>query len=894
MKTKVLALAAPALTLLFASPLAGQLADPDNGSAPAAIRALRLEAGQLAGFDPPRIDGELGDAAWEMAEVADDFTQMEPNPGLPATQRTEARVLYDDRYLYVGMRMFDSEPEAIATQLTRRDGIGAGSSEWVHVLVDGYHDRRTAFRFSLNPSGVQADALHYDDTEEDDNWDAVWEGAARIDAEGWTAEFRIPLSQLRFSETVNGERTWGVNFARLIARNGEQSAWSPILPTVGGLVSQSGVLYGLDALESPRRLEVVPYTVARATRSPEEADNPLWNATRGTVEVGGDLRYGVTSNITLSATFNPDFGQVEADPSEVNLSAFESFFAERRPFFLEGGNIFTFGVGVDDNSGETLFYSRRIGRSPQRSIDLDDGWAVRPEATRILGAAKLSGRTSDGWTIGALNALTASEYARVVEGGGVERRELIEPLTNYSVATLARDFRGGQSALGFMATGTQRRIGGSDVDFLRSAAYGFGGHGRHLFADRTWEARAYLGGSHLRGSERAIDRVQRAAGHYFQRPDADHLTYDPERTTLSGGVANLSLFKVAGSKLRGGVGAHLRTPGLELNDLGFQNEADQALTYLAVGYRQFDPQWIFRSWSVNLNPSVVWTTGGERVSTQLGHSVNFELRNLWNGGWWVGNRFEAVNVAALRGGPAIVAPGGVRYSMWLNSDRRRAITMHANAWGGVEDDSGGWDHGVEVGLTARPSPQLRLTVTPSLQRRHNPWQYISQHEISDGPTRYLFGELDQTTVRVVTRMDYTVNNRLSFQFYAQPFISSGSYASYRRVEDSRAPRFDDRFHSYSAAELLQLPTGRYDVLDPVSGEREFGFDDPDFSFRQLRTNAVVRWEFRPGSAIFFVWSQGRTGEEEYERFDFGRDLDHLRATPATNVFLIKASYWFNP
>ncbi len=893
MKTTHRLLVAFSLFLVAAAELSAQAGAEAVQPLPVAGQPRTLEARHL-GVEVPRIDGELNDAAWSAAPVASGFVQMEPNPGAPASHETEVRVLYDDRYLYVAARMYDPEPELIGTQLSRRDGSGGGNSDWVHVLIDGYHDRRTAFRFSLNPSGVQADVLHFDDTEEDENWDAVWEGAARIDSEGWAAEFRIPLSQLRYSESAS-ERSWGINFARRIGRSGEESAWSPILPSVRGLVSQSGVLQGLAELKSPRRLELIPYSVARTTRTPTEPGNPLHDPATASLELGGDLRYGVTSNLTLSATFNPDFGQVEADPSEVNLSAFESFFSERRPFFLEGGNIFAFGIGVDDNSGETLFYSRRIGRSPQRSIDTDDGWEMRPEATRILGAAKLSGKTSGGWTVGALNALTGAEYSRVAEPGRPERRELIEPLTNYTVATVARDFDQGGSTIGGMATATHRRVGSDqEVAFLREAAYSFALRGRHLFADRTWEANATIGGSHIRGDEEAITRVQEAAGHYFQRPDAEHLDFDPTRTTLTGAIADASVFKVAGSKFRGGAGAHLRTPGLELNDLGFQSEADQAITYLSAAYRQYDPQWIFRRWSVNLNPSAAWTTDGERTWTQFGHSVDFEFHNLWNGGWWVGKRFAALNVGALRGGPAIRAPGGVRYSLWLNSDQRRPVTVNASASGGREDDSGGWDHGVDLGLTARPSSSLRVTLTPGLRRRYNPWQYVSQHEVSGATTRYLFGTLDQTTVRLTARVDYTLSTALSLQFYAQPFVSSARYENFMRVEDPRAARFEERFHHYAPAELSRREDGRFEVRDPSSGAIEYDFEDPGFSFRQLRSNAVLRWEFRPGSALFFVWSQGRTGEEEYAEFDFTRDLDHLRGAPASNVFLIKASYWFNP
>lgn len=894
---RIIRAAPAALILLTAGTGSAQLSGPaQTGSANESGRSrIELSAVRITG-DAPVIDGRLDDAVWSGAGRAADFVQMRPNPGSPATERTEARVAYDERYLYVGMRMYDREPHEIASQLARRDASGI-HSDWAHVMIDSYDDRRTAFRFSVTPRGVQKDVLHYDDTNEDVNWDAVWEVATAQDSLGWTAEFRIPLSQLRYSGDLVTERRWGINFGREIARRGEWSWWAPTLPAVGGMVSQAGQLRGLEGIRPVRRLEVMPYTVARATRAPGEAANPFHRSTAGELEVGGDVRYGVTSNLTLSATFNPDFGQVEADPSQVNLSAFESFFAERRPFFIEGANIFSFGVGYDDGSGETLFYSRRIGRTPQRSIDVDDGaWVARPEATRILGAAKLSGRTGGGWTLGFLNALTAAEYARVAGPGDATSREVVEPLANYSVASVTRDFREGQSGIGLLATATTRRIGGvEELDFLRREAFSGGVRARHLFADRTWEASAYAGASHVRGDTSAISRVQRAAGHYFQRPDADHVEFDPTRTTLSGALANFGLWKIGGSKVRGGVGGHIRTPGLELNDLGFQQEADQGLLFANLRYQQYEPQWIFRSWSAGINPSAMWTMGGERTWTQVGQFANFELNNFWSGGWWTGYRLAALNPVALRGGPAIRRPGGQRWNVWLNGDRRRAVNFSASAWGGFErGEEGSNDYGVSSGITVRTTPQLNLSLSGSLSRTDNPWQYVAQRESPRG-VHYLFGELDQTTVSVTTRLNYTVSPTLSLQFYAQPFASGGRYARFREVDDPRATAFGDRFRLLAAPEIrFEEEANRYFVDVTGDGTSDFDFRNPDFSFRQLRSNAVVRWEYAPGSAFFLVWSQGRTGDDLLGPFEFRRDFDRLRREEATNVLLLKVSYWFNP
>ncbi len=887
-----------AALLLASRALAQDGARSEPAPSARASSAIRTVYGARVERGAPAIDGRLDDEAWSQAELVTGFVQMRPDPGAPASERSEARVLYDDEAIYVGMRLLDAHPDEIAAQLARRDASGI-HSDWAHVLIDSYHDRRTGFRFSVNPRGVQKDVLHYDDFNEDVNWDAVWTAATSIDSLGWTAEFRIPLSQLRFSAAAEGERVWGVNFSREIARRGEWAWWSPVLPDFGGIVSQAGELRGVEGISAPRRLEVLPYTVARVTRAPLEAGNPFYDATAGNLALGADLRYGVASNLTLSATLNPDFGQVEADPSEVNLSAFESFFPEKRPFFMEGSNIFSFGIGTDDGSGEQLFYSRRVGRAPQRSVHVDDGWLEGPESTTILGAAKLTGKTSKGWTLGFLDAVTAAEEARVAAGTGVFGTERVEPLTNYSVLSVSRDFRRGRSTLGVLGTSTHRRLGGrEEFDFLREAAYTGGFNGRHRFADDTWEASAYAGGSHIRGSEEAITRVQKSSAHYFQRPDAGHVELDSTRTSLSGAVASLWVGKIGGGKLRGGFGGHVRTPGLEVNDLGFMTEADQIQAFANLSYNQFEPIGIFRNFRAGLNPFSMWSHGGERMYTQLGHWTNFELRNLWNGGWWMGKQFEAVSTGSLRGGPSIVRPGGLRYSTWLSTDPRRPLGVNFNLWGGAEEESGAWDFGLGLGATYRPSAQLNLSFQPNLTRRDNTWQYVDQGDALGG-REYLFGHLRQRTLSLTTRLNYTVSPALSLELYAQPFVSAGQYDDFRRVADPRAGAFADRFRSLDGRLSYDAGEDEYalDLDGDARGDLTFG--NPDFNFKQLRTNAVLRWEYRPGSTLFVVWSQGRTDETGDGTFGAGRDFRRLFGmesgydVPATNVLLVKLNYWLN-
>jgi hypothetical protein len=883
--------------------VAAQGSSLDDGPAvsPAPSAVLTIRAHRITGA-APRMDGVLDDAVWSGATAVTGFVQFRPSPGAAPTGQTEARVLVDDDAIYVGMHMFD-HPDSVAAQLTRRDASGA-FTDWAHVMIDSYHDRRTAFRFSVTPRGAKKDVLHFNDSGEDLNWDAVWDASAALAPDGWTAEFRIPLSQLRFARTDGEALVWGINFGREIARRGEWSWWSPVLPSVGGLVSQAGQLHDLAAVHAPRRIEIVPYTLGRVTAAPEETDNPFWKQRDGAASLGADLRLGIGSNLTLSATINPEFGQVEADPSVVNLSAFESFFPEKRPFFTEGSNIFGFGIGTDDGSGESLFYSRRIGRAPQRFVRPTGGWVDAPEATTILGAAKLSGRTASGWTIGILDAVTAEEEATLAVAGEPTWSEPVEPRTNYAVVSLARDFGAGRSTIGFLGTSVKRELSDERLSFLRSSAWSFGMNGRHRFRDDTWEASGYVGGSHIRGSEDAIAAVQRAPGHYYQRPDADYLEYDPTRTSLSGAIANLWVGTIGGGHWRGGFGGHMRSPGFEVNDIGFQSGSDQIFGFANLRYHQFEPKGAFRNFSVGVNPSLGWTFGGERMWTQIGTFSNFELTNFWSGGHWAARRPAVIAHGNLRGGPAVRRDGGWFYNVRLNTDSRKAVTGHISVNGGIEDDNGTWNASLSTSASFRPSPQISLSVGPQFGRSTSTLQYVGQPATASGEPRYIVGRLEQRTVSLTTRLNFTISPTLSFELYAQPFISGGEYSAFRALGDANAADFDARFRELTGSEISFDPdTRRYSADADRDGVHEVSFDDPDFNFRQMRGNAVLRWEYRPGSTLFVVWNQSRTaylsGPTDAS-FAFNRDVDRLFngddafPTPVTNVLLIKLSYWLNP
>ncbi|NJD18071.1 MAG: carbohydrate binding family 9 domain-containing protein [Gemmatimonadetes bacterium] len=848
-----------------------------SAAGPPALQAVRIRGVEI------EIDGRAVEAPWLQAPVASQFTQFEPHEGEPATERTEARVLYGDDALYVAIRAWESDAQEIVGQLTRRDQ--ESYSDKVGVVVDSYFDRRTAFQFAVNPVGVKVDVYHFDDTNEDSGWDAVWDVATTRDDEGWTAEFRIPYSQLRFRDAP--VQTWGIEFYREIARREELSLWAPLSRQESAIVSKFGELQGLEDLAAPRRLEVLPYSVARLTRAPGEAGDPFHRANEGFGTVGADVKFGVTSNLTLDMTLNPDFGQVEADPAQVNLTAFETFFPERRPFFLEGSGIFRFGIALGDGDGanESLFYSRRIGRAPQGSVD-GDGHTDSDPQTTILGAWKLSGKTADGWSVGVLHALTSEEKARVAPEVGVRYETPIEPLTNHSMVRLQRDFRGGRSAVGVIGTAVNRDRGvAADLE-LRDAAYAGGVDFRHRFAGERYEVAGYLLGSHVRGSSDAIARTQRSAVRYFQRPDAESFTYDPTRTDLSGGSAYLSFARIGGEHWRFSTGLHTRSPGFEVNDMGYQRDADSFVNWAWVQYQQSTPQGPFRRWNVNANGwmgrNYDWDLGG------LGGNVNgsFQLNNFWGGYAGVNRDLSAYSGGALRGGPLFRREASTNFFAGLFSDSRKVVQLDLNTWGNVAGERGSWSAGLSPHVSFRPSGRATFSVGTSLNWNHDDSQWVDSFE--GDRADYLFARIEQTTVGLSLQGEYAFTPTLSLQVYAEPFVSAGSYGEYKRVADPRADGYADRFET-----LFWRRAGDEILLDVDGDGNEESFERPDFNFKQFRSNTVLRWEYRPGSVLFLVWSQGRNAFIEDGRFDLRNDVSDLFRADAENVFMIKASYWLS-
>jgi hypothetical protein len=815
----------------------------------------RVAATRVPEASAIRIDGDLSEDVWQRAPVITGFRQREPNDGAPATLETEARVAYDSTNIYFAVQAIDPEPARIVGIRTRRDE--SSPSDWIRVLVDSFHDRRTAFEFAVNPAGVKQDAYWYNDGSVDQGWDAVWDVAVSRNERGWRAEFRIPFSQLRFHPASGG--LFGLAVVRQIGRLNETTTWPLLSRNASGYVSSFGDLTGLELARYPKRLELVPYIVSDVTTQPVETGNPLAKPTDPDVTVGVDLKYALRPGLTLTGTINPDFGQVEADPAVVNLSAFETFFPERRPFFLEGSGIFRFDVDCNDGECSGLFYSRRIGRAPRGEADVPDGgYSSAPSQTTILGASKLTGRVG-AFSVGALNAVTSDEDA-VIADGIDRKRQTVEPLTSYSVMRARREFAN-QSTLGFMITATNRNLDDA-TRFLPGQAY-TGGVDWDWRLGKRYAVQGYWAASSVRGEATAITELQENNVHSFQRPDATHLDSDPGRTALNGYSTLVALSKIGGQRVRFNTNVAFKSPGFDINDVGFLRRADQRTMSNWMQWRHEKPSKYLRSFRFNLNQWAGWNYGGDLLF--LGGNVNAHavFANQWGTGVGVNVNKQGFDDRATRGGPGAFDNG--RRSLWayLNTDNRKPVV--ADVFMYRENDlHGSRSANYGPSLTWRPSSFFRISSGVQFSVNHNQSQWIEQ---LDG--HYVFGRLDQKTVGITARANYTVTPTLSIQLYAEPFVSAGDYSEFKELADGRSRDYSRRYRPFEYR------------------------SNPDFNYRSFRTTNVLRWEYRPGSTLFVVWQQGREETLDHGTFDFHRDFEGVFSAPARNVFLIKWAYWMN-
>ncbi len=805
-----------------------------------------------------RVDGDLNDAVWQTIPAITGFRQRDPREGAAPTYETEARVAYDATALYIAVEAFDPEPKRIVGIRTRRDE--GSPSDWVSVLIDSFHDRRSAFEFAVNPAGVKQDSYWFNDTNNDQGWDAVWDVAVSRGERGWRAEFRIPFSQLRYRPSETS--TFGLAIVRKIGRLNETTTWPLLAKSANGYVSSFGELTGLRLDRSPKRLEVVPYVLGDVKTQPSESGNPLTKTTDPNGSAGVDLKYALRPGLTLTGTVNPDFGQVEADPAVVNLSAFETFFSERRPFFVEGSGIFSFDIDCNDGSCSGLFYSRRIGRTPRGEANVPDGgYSSAPNQTTILGAAKLTGRIG-AFSVGALNAVTSDEDA-VILNGAVRTRQTVEPLTSYSVARARREFTN-QSSLGFMVTSTNRNLD-ADTRFLPGQAY-TGGMDVDWRLGPKYAVKGFLAGSSVHGEAAAIDALQRGNVHSFQRPDSESLTYDPSRTALNGYGGSANFSKIAGERVRFTTNVGFKSPGFEINDVGFMQRADQRSMSNWVQVRYEKPkQKYLRSFRYNLNQWAAWNYDGGRLFSGFNVNAHAMFTNNWATGTGGNLNPQPFDDRGTRGGPGVY--GNAQRSIWayVEGDDRPAVSIGMFTFNST-DGKGTTFHDLNPTVSYRPSSFLKVTGGLHVSRNRDESQWVE----ATGDGRYVFGRLHQDTVGLTARLNYTVTPALSIQIYAEPFVSAGDYSNFKELVNGRSKSYE----------------GRYRPIEYAGS--------PDFNYRSFRTTNVMRWEYKPGSALFVVWQQGRERTIDRGTFDFNRDFGGIFDAPARNVFLIKWSYWINP
>jgi len=837
----------------------------------------------------PIIDGKGNDEAWDLVEWTSDFIQSQPQENKPPSQQTSFKILYDNENIYLFFRAFDTEPDKISKIMARRDNF---DGDMIFVELDSHFDKQTDFLFCASASGAKSDAaMSGDGNNEDDNWNPVWYMKTSIDDKGWCAEMKIPLSQLRFGNKE--EQIWGLQVTRKIFRLQERTQWQYIPKGSPGVIHLFGELQGINSIRPKHQIELMPYTVARTERFKKIEGDPFNTGKLSKISAGLDGKIGLTNDFTLDFTVNPDFGQVEADPSEVNLTAFESYFSEKRPFFVEGSNIYQFmpnqTIVIHNMYSDNLFYSRRIGRYPQYYPSVGANEYVRmPESTTILGAMKISGKTKKGLSIGILESVTSREDA-LIDSLGFRRKETVEPLTNYFVGRVQQDFNKGQTILGAMVTSVNRNLNTPTLDFLHSAAYTAGINFQHNWKDRTWYVAGNAEFSDVKGKPISITQTQTSSARYYQRPDANYLSVDSSLTSLSGYGGTVKFGKSSKKRLQFETSMTVRSPGLEFNDIGYMRYSDVIHQGTWVAYYMRNPFWIFNNFYLNTNYWMYWNFSGKLLSTNTNMNFNSQFKNKWRINGNFNRQSENISTTLLRGGPSFINPGNQNFNLNFGTDYSKKLAFTVGTYHGSGDANSFSGHEYWADINYRPTNSVTISVDPDYEIGSKELQYVSTAGTSGNP-EYLFAKLDQKTVGITFRINYTINPELSIEYYGQPFISAGKYTDFKNITQPNADKFRNRFHTFTSDEItFNQESNSYTINDGISG---VSVSNPDFNFRQFRSNLVIRWEYLPGSTLYLVWSQGRTGSVSNGIFSYGNDMKDLFKITPHNVFLLKFSYWF--
>jgi len=841
--------------------------------------------------NPPVIDGILDDESWKSGSWAGGFTQNQPYSGRPESQRTEFKILFDDNNLYVAIKAYDTSPDSIVNRLSRRD---QQDGDLAGIIIDSFHDLRTGFLFGVSSTGVKYDHMMTNDGQNDDpTWDPNWWVKTSINKDGWIAEMKIPFSQVRFEK--NSGDVWGFDVGRVLYRKNETTYWQYIPKDASGLMHLFAELRGLEQIKPRKIFDVTPYGVARTETFQSVRDNPfLSKGNLSSLNGGIDAKIGVTNNLTMDLTINPDFGQVEADPSEVNLSAYETFFTEKRPFFIEGSNITNFGLGIGDGDigNDNLFYSRRIGRRPLGYPDLKDGWnAYVPVQSTILGAAKLTGKTKNGLSVGFVEALTARMQAEIDTIGG-RMTETVEPLTNYFVGRVQKDINNGNTLFGGIFTSTNRELDSYVSDFMHRAAYTGGADFTQYFDAKNWMFNFVATYSLIEGSRKAIENTQKSSAHYFQRPDNNYSILDTNRTSLQGSGGRIQIMKLNGH-WNFQSATTWRTPGFDANDLGYTRQADQIFSVLWAQYNQYEPKGIYRKYNINCDVYSAWNFGARNIARGFELNANMDLKNFWN--IWTGGalRSSSLDQTILRGGPMMETPGNATSRFGFTTDNRKMLVFNAsvNSTLGLEKSSGSFDTG--FGISYKPTNWLVVSLTPGFSKSYSELQYVTGLKVKN-EDKYIFASIDRKTFNTSFRVNLNLSPNLTLQYWGQPFFATGRYYDHKLITSPMANNFRDRFKTYSQNQIT-LTGNTYNIDENSDGSVDYSFNRMDFNVQQFLSNLVIRWEYKPGSSVYLVWSQTRNNSNNSGNMDLFNDLDNLFSTVDNkphNVFLIKFSYRF--
>lgn len=829
--------------------------------------------------EKPVIDGKLNDECWKTGEWAGNYTQWIPTEGAQPSQPTQLKILYDEKNIYVAVRAFDSLPNKIIRKAGRRDEF---IGDMVGIAFDSYHDHRTGFEFDVSAAGQKVDLLLTNPMNADFNWNAVWYVKTSKEDSAWTTEIKIPLSQLRYSK--DSVQVWGMHSWRWIERLQQESDWEPQSSTGPGMLYLFGELHGIHGLPKSRRFEIMPYTLGRLNTFRKEQDNPFANkGQRWLGKAGLDAKIGLTSNLTLDLTVNPDFGQVESDPSVMNLSAFETFYEEKRPFFLEGKNIFSFDF---DNS--SLFYSRRIGHAPSFYPSLNNNEFINyPDNTTILGAAKMSGKTARGFSIGVLESVTAGERASI-DSLGKRTRVDVEPLTNYALVRIQQDYKQGNTVLGGILTSANRLLDASHLDFMNRNAYTGGVDLLHQWHDKEFYLDAKLVGSSISGSHEAMMNLQQSSARYYQRPDADYLHVDSSANMLSGSGGSIKIGKGSKGLWRYSTELAWRSPGFDLNDMGYMQMADVIKQKNSVYYFVNKPVSIFRTYNVSLSETNNWDFGLRYLSSGINLNSYFEFLNKWGLSASASYTPQSLDTRILRGGDAMLVPSASYQSVYVRTDPSKKLFFGFNSEWSASGNNSAKYYSVQPGVRYTPINTIKLSASVNYSSNKNDLQYITTTSNGSDP-RSILGRIDQRTMAITFRVDYNITPEISIQYYGSPFATVGKYSKFKKVTDPKANSYRNRY-----AELKPILNGNsYQVSENNNGSIDYSFQNPNFDFSQFRSNLVFRWEYRPGSQFNFVWSQDRTAFVQPGTQVLGKGMSNLKDVFPNNIFLIKFNYWFS-